>query len=79
MPFSAMPVQAWLDFIEASPTHREIKVLPIVIITMTAYAEALGADEIRIVEPINDVVRTYYEGFGMTYVRKGDYLFKKIL
>lgn len=45
---------------------------------MTAYAEALGATEFRIVEPINEDVRKYYEAFGMTYVRKGDYLYKKL-
>lgn len=67
-----------LDFIEASPPPREVKVVPIVLIAMTAYAEALGADEIRLVKPINDEVKTYYETLGLTYVRKGDFLFKKI-
>lgn len=66
------------DFIEASPPPREVKVVPIVLITMTAYAEALGADEIRLVEPINDEVKGYYETLGLTYVHKGNFLFKKI-
>lgn len=67
-----------LDFLEATPLTRDIRVVPVVLATMVAYATALGANEIRLVEPINEAVRKYYERFGLTYVRKGDYLFKII-
>lgn len=67
-----------LDFLEASPPPRTIQVFPVVYATMLAYAMALGVNEVRLVEPINEQVRQYYEKFGFTYVRKGDYLFQRL-
>lgn len=67
-----------LDFIEASPHAREVKVFLIVLAVMQLYAQAVGATEVRVVNPINADVRKYYEKFGLTYVSKGDYLFMKI-
>jgi hypothetical protein len=42
---------------------------------MTVYTEMLGAKELRVMNPINDEVRKYYEGYGLTYVSRGDYLY----
>lgn len=67
-----------LDFIEASPEKQRIRVVPIVVVAATAYAEAIGASEVRIMKPINEDVKAYYARLGFTYVSKGDYLFKKI-
>jgi len=67
-----------LDFIEGNPDYREIKVFPLVMAAMTTYAEALGASELRVMNPINDDVKDYYQKFGLIYVAKGDYLFTRV-
>lgn len=67
-----------LDFMEASPEERSVRAYPLVIFALTMYAFAIGVDEIRLVQPINDAVKKYYEKAGLTYVAKGDFLFKKI-
>ncbi len=67
-----------LDFLEASEENRSVKVLPIVLVALTAYAVAINVDEIRLVQPINETVKKYYESAGMHYVAKGDYLAMKI-
>ena len=67
-----------LDFIEGNPEYREIKVFPIVIASLATYAEALGANELRVMNPINDEVKDYYSKFGMNYVAKGDYLYTRL-
>lgn len=67
-----------LDFIEGNPDYREIKVFPIVMAAMTVYAEALGANELRVMNPVNEDVKNYYQQFGLTYVSKGDYLYSII-
>ena len=64
-----------LDFIEGNPDNTGIKVFPLVMAAMTTYAEALGANELRVMNPINDEVKQYYQKFGLIYVPKGDYLF----
>ena len=67
-----------LDFIEVSPGDREIAVFDIIVVAMRTYADMLGARELRIMHPINDQVKDYYASHGFSYVRKGDYLFKRI-
>ncbi|MCF6325226.1 MAG: hypothetical protein L3J89_13050, partial [Gammaproteobacteria bacterium] len=67
-----------LDVIEGSPEDREIKVFPAVIAAMTVYASALGAEEIRVMNPINQAVKDYYSKEGFTFVTKGNYLYKKL-
>ena len=73
-----------LDFLEARPSNNPLKgrTTPIVASTMELYARVLGAVEIRIIDPINDNVRRYYESLGFGYVapRKTHkaYVFKKI-
>ncbi len=45
---------------------------------MITYAELLGATEVRVMKPINDDVKKYYQSFGLTYVVKGDYLYMRL-
>lgn len=67
-----------LDFIEASPSEREIAVFEIVIVAMRVYADMLGAREIRVMNPINETVKEYYASYGFDYVANGDYLSRRI-
>ena len=73
-----------LDFIEARPVNNPLKgrTTPIVASAMELYARLLGASEIRIIDPINDNVRKYYQSLGFGYVppQRGylAYVFKKI-
>ncbi len=67
-----------LDVIERSPEEREIKVFPAVIAAMAVYASALGASEIRVMNPINEAVKNYYAKQGFKYVSDGNYLYKKL-
>jgi hypothetical protein len=67
-----------LDFIEKNPEHTDLKVFQITLAAMNVYADALGAKELRIMNPINDEVKKYYESFGLIYVPKGDYLVTRI-
>lgn len=68
-----------LDFIEGNPEKpNDVKVFEPVFLAMVGYAEALGASELRIMNPINGDVRRYYERFGFAYVSKGDYLYIRL-
>ncbi|WP_020410567.1 hypothetical protein [Hahella ganghwensis] len=76
-----------LDFIEGNPDKpNDVKVFEPTFLAMVGYAQALGANELRIMNPINDDVmnpinddvRRYYERFGFTYVIKNDYLFVRL-
>ncbi|WP_238105792.1 hypothetical protein [Vibrio cincinnatiensis] len=67
-----------LDFIEANPDNSGPRVFPATLFTMITYAELLGANEIRVMKPINDDVKKYYQSFGLTYVTKGDYLYMRL-
>lgn len=68
-----------LDFIEGNPDKRnDVKVFEPTFLGMVGYAEALGARELRIMNPINSEVRAYYERFGFAYASKGDYLHMKL-
>jgi len=68
-----------LDFIEASPVREsDVKLFPVTLLAMTAYADLLGASELRVMHPINATVRRYYERHGLTYVANGDYLYMGI-
>ncbi|MCW8127377.1 hypothetical protein [Microbulbifer halophilus] len=67
-----------LDFIEKNPRVEDIKVFQITLAAMNVYADTLGATELRIMNPINNEVKQYYERFGLTYISKGDYLVARI-
>ncbi len=65
-----------LDFIEACPNKpSDLKAFEISLFAIGIYAEALGAHELRIMNPINTQVRDYYTRFGLTYVSSGNYLY----
>ncbi|MEX0730702.1 MAG: hypothetical protein WED00_09870 [Aquisalimonadaceae bacterium] len=70
-----------LDIVEAMP--RDIGARPSVfdkiILAYEIYARMLNANHIRIMNPVNDKVKTLYENYGYTYVAKGDYLSKDVL
>ena len=68
-----------LDFLEGNPDKpKDVKVFEPNLIALIAYADILDADEVRLMNPINDIVRSYYEKFGFQYVTKGDYLFLRL-
>lgn len=70
-----------LDVVEASP--RDLgprpKVFDKIILAYEIYARMLKANHIRIMNPVNNTVKAFYEGYGYTYVQKGDYLTRDIL
>lgn len=68
-----------LDIIESSPLKpKELNGFFITQVAMITYATALGVSQLRVMHPINEVVRGVYESYGFTYVAKGDYLFKDL-
>jgi hypothetical protein len=65
-----------LDYVEASPSKdKDLRVVPAALFVMITYAEALGANELRIMNPINEEVKKYYESLGLIYVAIDDYLY----
>jgi len=65
-----------MEFIEACPLiPRDLSILEISLFAIGVYAETLGANELRILNPISDEVRERYESFGLTYVASSDYLY----
>lgn len=69
-----------LDITEARPRSLGARgpILPDVLLAYTVYAQLLDARSIRIMNPINDDVRAYYERSGYQYVAKHDYLFMEL-
>lgn len=68
-----------LDFIEGGPEKPEgVKVFEHTFVAMVGYAQVLGADELRVMNPINTDVKRYYETFGLNYVPKSDYLYIRL-
>ena len=69
-----------LDVIEARPASLGERgpVFSTVAVAYTPYGRLLNAKQLRIMNPINDAVQSYYEGFGFQYVRRGHYLFKDL-
>jgi hypothetical protein len=59
-----------LELIERVPSNSSLRgrVFPITEIALIAYANLLGAAEVRIMEPVNDSVRAYYVSRGYSYV-----------
>lgn len=58
-----------LDFIEGAPGNHPLKgrVVEVTIAAAEAYADSIGAEQLRIMRPVNvDVIR-YYETHGFTY------------
>lgn len=69
-----------LDIIEASPsdTGDRPSIFESVLVAYGIYARLINAKQIRIMNPVNDEVKSYYESFGYVYRFKGDYLFKDV-
>lgn len=59
-----------LEFIESHPSDNPLKgrIAPIVISTAEVYAQIIGADELRIIDPIDKNLIDYYSTFGYKYV-----------
>lgn len=70
-----------LDFIEARPRDlgQRPPVFDEMLVAYGIYARLLNARQLRIMHPINDDVKAYYETFGYVYVPKHDYLYKEVL
>lgn len=75
-----------LDLVErlAGNSHLKGRAFLITELCLIAYANLLGADEVRIMEPINDSVKNYYVSRGYAYVPSSgadyfpDYCVKKL-
>ena len=61
-----------LDVIEGAPWEHPLKrkIVGITIAAAEVYADLIGADQLRIMRPVNDTVVRYYQEFGFT-LRKG--------
>lgn len=72
-----------LDFIEGSPEKNAVTgvITDITIIAAEMYADAIGANEIRIMNPINEAVRNHYlhKDRGFTYDQRGDFCYKELI
>ena len=75
-----------MDFIERSPKHRlyASELFPISLVAYETYASLIGAEFIRIMNPMNDKLISYYTskdgGFRLTPTKKGNsqYLVKAV-
>jgi len=69
-----------LDIVEASPSDigDRPSIFESVLVAYGIYARLINAKQIRIMNPVNDEVKAYYESFGYQYTIKGDYLFKDV-
>lgn len=71
-----------LDFIEASPVNTPLTglITDIVLLAAEVYADAIGASELRIMNPINERVRAHYldSKRGFSFDAKGNFCFKSI-
>jgi len=69
-----------LDVVEAAPSDLGDRpsIFETVLLAYGIYARLINAKQIRIMNPVNDRVRTYYESYNYKYVADGDYLFKEI-
>lgn len=58
-----------LEFIESRPSSSLLKgrIVPITISVAELYASIIGAEELRIIDPIDSRLIEYYSSFGYTY------------
>ncbi len=70
-----------LDIVEAMPRDMGDRstIFEEIIIAYEIYAQMINANHIRIMNPVNDAVKSYYEKYGYSYVPKGDYLMRDII
>jgi len=70
-----------LDFIEANPISSPLSglIVDIVIAAGIAYAKAIGASQLRIMEPVNDDVKNLYlSKIGFFYNQKGNFCYRDL-
>lgn len=67
-----------LDYIEKSPEASEPH-LDLTYLALYAYATLLGATYVKIMHPINEEVRDYYEQKGFKYDPKSDSCLRRII
>jgi hypothetical protein len=70
-----------LDVVEAAPSDlgERPKIFEAVLIGYGVYARMINAKQIRIMNPVNEQVKSYYEKYRYKYVASGDYLVREIL
>ena len=71
-----------LDFIESSPDKTPLtgQTVKLTVLVAETYADIIGAEQIRIMKPVNNRVRSHYEAAGFTYVGgKSDYCVKDLI
>ena len=70
-----------LDVIEARPKDLGDRpsVFDEILLAYGVYARMIGATGIRIMNPINNEVKAYYESYGYKYIPKGDYLYREVI
>jgi len=70
-----------LELVEAAPRSLgdRPEIMGMMLFAYGVYARMINATELRIMHPINDTVRKYYEKFGYTFVSSGSYLYRKIV
>lgn len=70
-----------LDIVEAMPKDLgdRSNVFDTIILAYEVYARMINANHIRIMNPVNDTVKAFYEKYGYKYITKGDYLTRDIL
>jgi|TARA_R110001583_G_scaffold44253_1_gene140243 hypothetical protein len=58
-----------LEFIESRPSSSPLKgrIVPITISVAELYASVIGAEELRIIDPVDERLIEYYSSFGYTY------------
>jgi hypothetical protein len=67
-----------LDYIEKSPEASESH-LDLSYLALYAYATLLGANHVKIMNPINKDVRDYYESKGFKYDQKSNSCIRRIM
>lgn len=69
-----------LDVVEASPSDLGDRpsIFETVLLGYGIYARLINAKQIRIMNPVNEQVKSYYEKYNYKYVAAGDYLYKEI-
>ena len=70
-----------LDVVEASPSDlgERPNIFEAVLLGYGIYARLINAKQIRIMNPVSDKVREYYERYNYKYIAGGDYLFKEVV
>lgn len=70
-----------LDIVEAMPRDlgERSNVFDTIILAYEIYARMINANHIRIMNPVNDTVKSFYERYGYKYIAEGDYLIRDIL